>query len=189
VVRKPKKKVTTPAVANTQSTPKATSTKKGPTLRECRLMVKRDGSPLTTSVITNRDSMNTVLNTILIQGVECNLANHLIFTSIDTVKVTSLNSKISQFLHLIPGITTVYCVSPSVKLLVYGMPTSYALADIGRELTTFNTGLALAQQLRYLTCDEKCAGKKAWAILITATGPKVQDFAEQSHLFAFISTY
>jgi hypothetical protein len=56
VVSKPRKKVTTPATkpapaaVNTQPTPKAPSTKKGPTLEEHRLMMKRDGSPLTTSV-------------------------------------------------------------------------------------------------------------------------------------------
>jgi hypothetical protein len=61
------------------------------------------------------------------------------FTPMDTVKATLLNSKIFQFLHLIPGITEVHLDSPSAQLLVQGMPTSCALADIGRELTTFNT--------------------------------------------------
>jgi hypothetical protein len=72
---------------------------------------------------------------------------------------------------------------------VHGIPTSYALANIGRELTTFNTGLALAQQPRWLTSDENSAGKKASTMVITATGPKAQDFAQQSRLSAFSSTY
>jgi hypothetical protein len=195
VASKPRKKVTTPATkpapaaANTQPTPKAPSTKKGLTLRERRLMIKRDGSPLTTSAIAIRDSINAALNATLIQRVECNPANHLMFTTMDTVKATSLNSKISQFLHLIPGVTTVHLDSPSAQLLVHGIPTSYPLADIGRELTTFNTGLALAQQPRWLTSDEKRVGKKASTIVITATGPKAQDFAQQSRLSAFSSTY
>jgi hypothetical protein len=111
------------------------------------------------------------------------------FTIMDTVKATSLNSMISQFHHLIPGVTTAHLNFPSAQLHVHGIPTSYALADISRELTTFNTGLALAQQPRRLTSDQKHAGKKASTIVITATGPKAQDFAQQSHLSAFSCTY
>jgi hypothetical protein len=152
-------------------------------------MIKRDGSWLTSSVIANRDSINAALNATLIQRVECNSANHLMFTTMDTVKVTSLNSKISQFLHLIPGVTSVHLDSSSAQLLVHGIPTAYALADIGSELTTFNTRLALAQQPRWLSSAEKRAGKKASTIVITTTSPKVQDFAEQSRLSAISSTY
>jgi hypothetical protein len=150
----PRKKVTiavakpAPVAANTQLTLKACSSKKGLTLRARRLMIKRDGHPLTTFVIAIRNSINAALNATLIQHLECNPENHLMFTTMDTVKVTSLNSKISQFLHLIPGVTTVHLAFPSAQLLVHGIPTSYALADIGRELTTFDTGLALAQQPR-----------------------------------------
>jgi hypothetical protein len=75
------------------------------------------------------------------------------FTTMETVKATSLNSKFSQSLHLIPGATTVHLDSLSAQLLVHGIPSSYSLADIGRELTTFNTGLALTQQPRWLTSD------------------------------------
>jgi hypothetical protein len=58
-------------------------------------MIKRDRSPLTTSVIAISDSINSALNATLIQSVECNQANHLMFTTMDTVKATSRNSKIS----------------------------------------------------------------------------------------------
>jgi hypothetical protein len=95
-------------------------------------MIKRDASPLTTSVIAIRDSINAALNATLIQCVECNPANYLMFTTMNMVKATSLNSKICQFLHLIPSVTTVYSDSPSAQLLVHGIPTSYALADIGK---------------------------------------------------------
>jgi hypothetical protein len=152
-------------------------------------MIKRDGSPLTISNITIRDSINPALNATLIQGVECNSANHLMFTTKDMAKATSLNSRISQFLHLIAGVTTVYLDCPSAQMLVHGIPTSYALADSGRELTTLNTGLSLAQQPRWLTSDEKHAGKKASTIVITATGRKALDFVQESRVSAFSSTY
>ena len=108
----------------------------------------RDGSALTTSIIAIRDNINAALQATLIQRVECNSANDILITTMDTVKATSLNSKISQFLHLIPGTTTVQLDSLSAQLLVHGIPTSYSLSDIGKELTTYNTGLALALQPR-----------------------------------------
>jgi hypothetical protein len=150
VAKKARKKSTTPsaksgpAAAPPQPTPKAPSTKKGPTLRERRLMIKRDGSPLSTSVIAIRNSISTALNATLIQCLECNPANHLMFTTMDTVKATSLNSKISQFHHLIASVTTVHLHSPSTQPPRHGIPSSYYVTDIGRELTTFNTVLALA---------------------------------------------
>jgi hypothetical protein len=152
-------------------------------------MIKRDGSPLSTSIIAIRDSINAALQATLVQRVECNAANDLLITTMDTVKATSLNSKISQFLHLIPGTTTVQLDSPSAQLLVHGIPTSYSLADIGKELTTYNTGLALAQEPRWLSTEERRAGKKASTVVITTTGPKAQDFALLPRLSAFSSTF
>jgi hypothetical protein len=108
-------------------------------------MIKGDSSPLTTSVITIRDSINTALNVILIQQMECNPVKYLTLTTMNTVKITSLNSKIPQSLHLIPRVTRVHLVSLHVYLLVYRMPTSYTLVDIGMEPTYFNTGLSLIQ--------------------------------------------
>jgi hypothetical protein len=195
VVKKLRKKTTTLAAkpaqpaANTQSTPKAPSTKKSPTLREWRIRVKRDSSPLKTSVIAIRDSINTALTANLIRHVECNPAKHPMFTAMDTVKATSLNSKIFQFPHLIPRVTTVHLDFPSTQLLVHGMPTSYSLADIGREPFNFNMGLVLAQQLRWLTTDEKRTDKKASTTVITATSYKAQEVAQQSHFSAFSSTH
>ena len=156
VARKGKKKNATPsakptpAVAPASTTPETPSPKKGLTLRERRLIVKRDGTPLTTPLVAIRDSINSALNAVIIQRVECNPSNDLLFTTMETVRATSLNSKISQFLHLIPGTTTVHLDSPTAQLLVHGIPTSHSLADIGKELTTYNTGLALAQQPRWL---------------------------------------
>jgi hypothetical protein len=195
VARKQKKKNTTatgkpaPAAATTPPTAKAPSPKKGPTLRERRLIIKRDGTPLTTTPVTIRDSINTALNATLIQRVEANASHDLMFTTMDSVKATSLNSKISQFLHLIPGTTTVHLDSPTAQLLVHGISTSHSLSTIGKELTTFNTGLALATQPRWLIPDDKRAGRKASTIVITATGPKAQEFAQQPRLAAFSSTF
>jgi hypothetical protein len=107
----------------------------------------------------------------------------------DTVKAILLNSKISEFLHLILGITTVYPDSPFVQLLEHNIPTSSFIADIGRELTTFNSRLALAQQPRWLTTDEKRKGKSPSMIVITTTGPEAQDFAQLPYLSALSTTY
>jgi hypothetical protein len=195
VARKAKKKAPVPppqpapAAAAPSTTPKAPSTKKGLTLRERRLIVKRDGTPLSTTLIAIRDSINSALNAVYIQRVECSPSNDLLFTTMNMVRATSLNSKISQILHLIPGTTTVHLDTPSAQLLVHGIPTSYSLADIGKELTTFNTGLALAQQPRWLSTEERRVGKKSSTIVVTITGPKAQDFAQQSRLSAFTSTY
>src|SRR5437588_6833156 len=103
----------------------------------------------------------------------------------DTVKATSLNSKISHFLPLIPGTTTVHLDSPTAQLLVHNIPTFYSLADIGREFTTFNTGLVLAHQPRWLSTGAKQQGKCASTVVIPITGSKAQDFALLPRLSAF----
>ena len=107
----------------------------------------------------------------------------------DSVKATSLNAKAAQFLHLIPGTTTVHLDSPSTHLLVHSIPTSFSIADIGWELTTFNPGLALAELPRWLTTDDKRAGKAASTVTIIATGARAQDFASKSRLCAFSKTF
>jgi hypothetical protein len=195
VVGKKKKKTTTSAKpAPAAPTPTTTSTKtpttkKGLSLRDRKLIIKRDGSKLSQTTTDIRDSINTALNSIFIQRVEVDIFNNLTLITMDTVKATSLNTKAAQFLHLIPGTTTVQLDSPSAHLLVHGIPTSSSLADIGRELTTYNTGLALAEQPRWLTTDDKRAGKSASSVTIIATGPKAQDFASKSRLCAFSKTF
>jgi hypothetical protein len=194
-VKKPRKKVTIPVAKfapdamNIQPTLKAAATEQGFTHREHRLMVKRNSSHLTTCLIAIRYSINTTLNATLIQQVKCNPVNHLMFTTKDKVKAILLNSCIPLFLHLIPGVTTVYLNSPSAQLLVYEMPTSDTFVDIGRELSTFNTGLFLPQQARWLTSDKKHANKKAFTIVVTATSHKAQCISQESPLFAFSTTY
>src|SRR5205807_431107 len=101
---------------------------------------------------------------------------------------TSLNSKVSAFLHLIPGTTTVHLDCPASQLLVHGIPTSHSLATIVTELTTFNTGLTLIQQPRWLTSDNSRANKAASTVVISITSPKAPLFIGK-RLAAFSSTY
>ena len=119
----------------------------------------------------------------------CRPTNDLTLITMETVKASSLSSKVSQFLHLIPGTTTVQLDNPTAQLLVHGIPTSHTLADIGRELTTYNSGLALVLPPRWLTPDDGCASKAASAVVITITGPKAQEFASASRLSAFSTTF
>src|SRR5207237_4339843 len=84
-------------------------------------------------------------------------------------KATSLNSKVSAFLRLISGTTTVYLDFPASQLLVQGIPTSHCLATIATELTTFNTSLALTQQPRWLTSDDSRSSNSASTVVISIT--------------------
>src|SRR5947209_14283329 len=81
--------------------------KRAITQRERLLNIKRDGSPLPTSVIAIRDSINSALQATLIQHVVCHPTNDLTLITMEAVKASSPSSKVSQFLHLIPGTTTV----------------------------------------------------------------------------------
>ena len=92
-------------------------------MRERRLTIKRDGSPLLPTAIELRDSINKALSTTLGQTISFEGGN-ITLTTMDSVKVTSLNSKVSAFLYLIPGTTTVHLDSPASQLLVHGIPTS-----------------------------------------------------------------
>jgi hypothetical protein len=193
VAGKKKKKTTTTSKPASAAPPppstKAPVTKKALSLRERRLIIKRDGSKLPFPTTTIRDNINSALNAIIIQRIEVDILNNLSLITMDSVKATSLNAKAAQFLHLIPGTTTVHLDSPSAHLLVHGIPTSSSLADIGRELTTFNPGLALAELPRWLTTDDKRTGKAASTVTIIATGARAQDFASKSRLCAFSKTF
>ena len=193
VTRRARKPTTQPGKTPPATAPAPTKEPSPPnraiTQRERRLIIKRDGSPLPTSVIAIRDSVNSALQATLIQRVVCRPTNDLTLITMETVKASSLSSKVSQFLHLIPGTTTVQLDNPTTQLLVHGIPTSHTLADIGRELTTYNSGLALALPPRWLTPDDRRASKAASAVVITVTGPKAQEFASASRLSAFSTTF
>ncbi|RPB04545.1 hypothetical protein L873DRAFT_1786326 [Choiromyces venosus 120613-1] len=183
VVRKGKKNATTtqkPAPAAKSPSPaSAPALKKGITMRERKLIIKRDGSPLTPTAMELRDAINGALSSTYVQTVFLSGGN-VTLTTMESVKVTSLNSKASAFLHLITGATTVHLDTPTTQLLVHGLPTSHSLATIATELTTFNSGLALTQQPRWLTSDESHASKSASSIVITITGPKAPLFVATS---------
>jgi hypothetical protein len=70
--------------------------------------------------------------------------------------------------------------TPTTQLIVHGIPTNHALLNIGEELTTFNTGLILSQEPRWLTSNERREGKSASSVVISITGPKAQDIANVS---------
>ncbi|RPA98280.1 hypothetical protein L873DRAFT_1790420 [Choiromyces venosus 120613-1] len=74
-----------------------------------------------------------------------------------------------------------YCPpgTPATQPLIHGLPTSHSPATIATELTTYNSGLALNQQPRWLTPDESHAGKAASSIVITITGPKAPLFVSK----------
>src|SRR5918912_1032764 len=116
-------------------------TKKATTLRERRLIIKRDGSAIIPSDQKIRDDINSVLAGCYVQQVKRDSSNNLTLTTMETVKATSLNAKVSQFLHLIPGTTTVHLDTPSVHLIVYGLPTSHSWDVIAQKPPTFNPGL------------------------------------------------
>ena len=87
------------------------------THRERRLLIRRDGTPLT-STVAIRDSINIALQATLIQRVVCRPDNNLTLITMDTVTAASLSNKVSSILHLIPGTTTVRLDFPTVQILV-----------------------------------------------------------------------
>src|ERR1700704_3188931 len=197
VAKKPKKKKT-PSTANTQAPtapapntnkPSPPQDRKAPTLRERRLLIKRDGTPLPSSIISLRDQINTALGSTFVQRIEGDTLNNITLITMETVKATALNSRASTFLPLIPGTSSVHLNTPTTQLIVHGTPTTHALLNIGEELTTFNTGLILSQEPRWLTSNDRREGKSASSIVISITGPKAQDFAKRSRLAAFSSTF
>ena len=107
----------------------------------------------------------------------------------ETVKAASLSNKVSSFLQLIPGTTTVRLDFPTVQILVHGLPTDRSLPDIAQELTTFNTGLALSRLLRWLTPDDPRAPKRVSTVVLTLTSSRARDVAMHARLAAFLATF
>ena len=186
-----------PAKAPHTAPPVATSSPSAPpqsqareiTHRERRLLIKRDGTPLTSSTVAIRDSINTALQATLIQRVVCRPDNNLTLITMETVKAASLSNKVSSFLHLIPGTTTVRLDFPTVQILVHGLPTDRSLPDIAQELTTFNTGLALSRPPRWLTPDDRRASKRISTVVLTLTSSRARDVASRTRLAAFSATF
>lgn len=109
-------------------------------------------------------------------------------TTMESTKVTLLNSRVGSFLHLIPETVSVHLDTPVTHLLVYGIPTSYSIDEVATKLTTCNSGLALAGQPRCLTTEESHVGKSASTVVIAMRGPGAPDLVGRC-LAAFSSTY
>ena len=180
---------TAPATATSSPLTPPPSQAKEITHRERRHLIKRDGTPLTSSTVAIRDSINTALQATLIQRVVCQPDNNLTLNTMETVKGASLSNKVSSFLHLIPGTTTVRLDFPTVQMLVHGLPTDRSLPDIAQELTTFNTGLALSCPPRWLTPDDRRASKRISTVVLTLTGSRARDVASRARLAAFCATF
>ncbi|RPB04566.1 hypothetical protein L873DRAFT_1933951 [Choiromyces venosus 120613-1] len=175
VIRKREKKAPNtpkPALADKPtSLANAPMPKKGITMRERRLVIKCDGSPLALTAIELQDTINTALSSTYIQTMSLTGGN-ITLTTMETVKATSLNCKASAFLHLIPEATTIHLDTLTTQLHVHGLNTCDSLATIISELTTFNSGIALTKQLRWLTLDASRVSKNASTAVITVTSPK-----------------
>jgi len=176
---------------NTRTTGPPTSARpsqrKAPTTRERRLIVKQEGTPLTISALELRDEINKALVGTSVQIVTVNGLT-VTLTTMESTKATLLNSKVGSFLHLIPPTVSVHLDTPLTHLLVHGIPTSYSMNAIASELTTFNCGLALAGQPRWLTTEESRTEKSASTVLLAMRGPRAPSFVGRP-LVAFTSTY
>ncbi|RPB04740.1 hypothetical protein L873DRAFT_1785964 [Choiromyces venosus 120613-1] len=111
-------------------------------MRERRLIIKHDSSHLAPTATELHDAINKALSSTYVQTVSLT-GNNITITTMQSIKVTSLNSKASAFLHLIPGATIVHLDTPATQPLVHGLLTSHSLATIVMELTNFNSVLAL----------------------------------------------
>ena len=140
-------------------------------------------------MVAIRDSINTALQATLIQRVVCWPDNNLTLISLDTVKAASLSNKVSSFLHLIPGTTTIRLDFPTVQILVHGLPTDHSLPDIAQELTSFNTGLALSRPPRWLTPDDCCTSKRISTVVLTLTRLRARNVASRTRLTAISATF
>ncbi|RPB00180.1 hypothetical protein L873DRAFT_1843143 [Choiromyces venosus 120613-1] len=176
----------TPAVKFPSRT-NAPTAKKGITMRERRLIIKRNSSPLTPTAMGLRDAINRAISSTHVQTVSLTGGN-ITITTMESIKATLLNSKASAFLHLIPGATTIYLDTLTIQPLVHSLPTCHSLAMIATELTTFNLHLALTQQTRWLAFNESRTGKSASSIIITITSPKAPLFVNK-RLSAFSTIF
>jgi len=173
-----------PTKSNTLNRPQL---QKGLTARERGLVVKREREPLPTTALDLRDDMNLALAATYVQTVSLR-GNTVTLTTMESLKATSLNSKVGTFLHLIPGTVGVHLDTPVLHISVHGIPTSKSFAEIASELTTFNRGLSLMGQPRWLTNDDARAGKSASTVVINITGARAPDYVGK-RLAAFSSTY
>jgi len=118
-----------------------------------------------------RNKINTALASTYIQTLSMK-GNIIAITTMESIRATSLNSKVGFFLYLIPGTVNVHSDTPVTQLLMYGLPSYCSLDAIETELTT----------------DKSRAGKAASTTVIARTNPRAPDFVGRQ-LAAFSSTY
>jgi hypothetical protein len=73
-------------------------------------------------------------------------------------------------------------------MVVHGVPTDISLELLQKELTTYNPGLVMASQPRWLTKPDQRKEKKASSVVIALSGNKAQHLAFHPRLFAFSAT-
>ena len=161
--------------------------KKGPTAREHPLFIKKEAGPLKGTLLELRDEINRALAGTYVQTISLK-GDTITLTTMELTRATLLNSKVSTFLHLILGTVSVHLDTPVTQMLVHGIPTSHSLNMITAELTTFNPGLALTTQPRWLTSETVRAGKTASTVVIAITGPRAPQLLGK-RVAAFSSTY
>ena len=180
---------TTPCAATSSPPAPPASQAKEITHRERRLLIKREGTALTSSNVAIRDSINAALQATLIQRVVCGPDNNLKLITMETVKAALLINKGFSFLNLISGTTTVCMEFPTVQIVVHGLPTDRFLPDIAQELTTFNTGLALSRPPCWLTPDDRWASKRISTVVLSVTGSRAREVASRNRLVTFSATF
>ena len=105
------------------------------------------------------------------------------------VKSALLSSKVSSFLLLIPGTTTVRLDFPTVQILLHGLPTDRPLPEITQELTIFNTGLAHSCPPRSVIPDYRRGSKCISTVVLSLTGSKAHEVSSRSCLAAVSATF
>ena len=111
---------TTPAQPKPRTNIKPSQPRKGITARERRLIVKQEGSPLNKTELELRNEINTALAGTYIQSVSVK-GNTITINTMESIRATSLNSKVDTFLHLIPGTVSVHLDTPDTQILVHGL--------------------------------------------------------------------
>jgi hypothetical protein len=180
------------------SAPKASPPKKQqPTtipLRPRRLLVKRDGTELTSTPMQLRDALNKVLGFTAILSAQISRGSsgactgNVSLTLMENLLATKLYAKVGEHLNTIPGALSLHLDSPIVQMVVHGIPTSLPLELLQQELTTYNSGLTLATVPRWLTKPDQRKEKKASSVVIALSGNRAQEVAARPRLFAFSAT-
>jgi hypothetical protein len=170
------------------------STNTTPPVRPRRLIVKRDGSELSSTPVQLRDALNkalgftAALSTQVSRGASGSNTGHVSITLMENLLASKLYARVGEHLNTIPGAISLHLDTPLVQMVVHGVPTDLDLESLQQELTTYNPGLIMASTPRWLTKHEQRKEKKASSVVITLTGNKAQDVASRPRLFAFSST-